>query len=109
MAQLKVLKGSTTQLIANDAVDLFLVISDNQPQDSIPSGLKEYAKADLLAYQNKNQEALAILNQIRQKFKGFPVEDEALFKEAKVLIKMKRFDDAILTLEKVISIDPEGI
>ena len=109
MAQLKVLKGSTTQLIANDAVDLFLVISDNQPQDSIPSGLKEYAKADLLAYQNKNQEALAILNQIRQKFKGFPVEDEALFKEAKVLIKMKRFDDAILTLEKVISINPEGI
>lgn len=109
MAQLKVLKGSTTQLIANDAVDLFLVISDNKPQDSIPSGLKQYAKADLLAYQNKNQEALSVLKEIHQKFKGFPVEDEALFKEAEVLVKLKKYEEAIANFEQVISLNPEGI
>ncbi|MEQ6124412.1 tetratricopeptide repeat protein [Pseudotenacibaculum sp. MALMAid0570] len=109
MAQLKVLKGSTTQLIANDAVDLFLVISDNEPKDSIPSGLKEYAKADLLAYQNKDSEALAILKKIHTKYQGFPVEDEALFKEAHILIKLKKFDEALLTLAKVVALDPEGI
>ena len=54
-AQLKVLKGSATQLIANDAVDLFLTISDNYPKDSVPTGLTQLAKADLLAYQNKNE------------------------------------------------------
>lgn len=109
MAQLKILKGSTTQLIANDAVDLFLVISDNQPQDSIPYGLKEYAKADLLAYQNKNQEALVVLREIHQKFKGFPVEDEALFKEAKLLVKQKKYDEALLVFAKVVALDQEGI
>ena len=108
-AQLKVLKGSTTQLIANDAVDLFLVISDNKPQDSIPSGLKEYAKADLLAYQNKDPEALLILKDIYKNYQGFPVEDEALFKEAQVLIKLKKYDDALLSFEKVIALNPEGI
>ena len=56
-SQLKILKSSTTQLIANDAVDLFLTISDNEPKDSIPSGLIDFARADLLAYQNKNNEA----------------------------------------------------
>ena len=109
MAQLKILKGSTTQLIANDAVDLFLVISDNQPQDSIPSGLKQYAKADLLAYQNKNEEALSVLKEIHQKFKGFPVEDEALFKEAEVMVKMKKYEEAIAIFEQIISLNPEGI
>ncbi len=109
MAQLKVLKGSTTQLIANDAVDLFLLISDNQPQDSIPSGLQQYAKADLLAYQNKNTEALKVLKGIVDNFKGFPIEDEALFKEAKVLVKNKKYDEAISNFEKVIALNPEGI
>ena len=109
MAQLKVLKGSTTQLIANDAVELFLLISDNEPKDSIPSGLKEYAKADLLAYQNKDAEALAILNNVFKKHKGGPLEDEALFKIGKILIKLKRYDDAVLTFTQVAAIDPEGI
>lgn len=108
-AQLKVLKGSTSQLIANDAVDLFLVISDNKPQDSIPSGLKEYAKADLLAYQNKNEEALTILNEIETKFQGFPVEDETLFKKATVLVKLKRYEEALTVFAKIVDLDPEGI
>ncbi len=108
-AQLKILKGSATQLIANDAVDLYLVISDNQPKDSIPSGLKEYAKADLLAYQNKATEALAILEKINVNFKGQPIEDEALFKQGKLLIKLKKYNEAILTFTKVVAIDVEGI
>lgn len=108
-AQLKVLKGSTSQLIANDAAELFLTISDNKPQDSIPSGLNEYAKADLLAFQNKDEEALTILKEIQTKYRGFPVEDEALYKEAKIYIKLKRFDEALTSLRKVIEINPEGI
>ena len=69
-SQLKILKGSTTQLIANDAVDLFLIISDNEPKDSIPSGLIDFAKADLLAYQNKNIEAISTYKQNLRKVSG---------------------------------------
>ena len=108
-AQLKVLKGSTTQLIANDALELFLTITDNEPVDSIPSGLKQYSKAALLAFQNKTQQAIDTLRVINKKFKGHPIEDEALFKQAKLLIKQNNFDAAIINLEKVITLKPEGI
>ncbi|TCI92263.1 tetratricopeptide repeat protein [Tenacibaculum sp. M341] len=108
-AQLKVLKGSATQLIANDAADLFLTISDNQPQDSIPSGLKLYAKADLLAYQNKDTAAISILNTILNKYKGQPIEDEALFKQAELFSKSKKYDKAITNYLSIIEIDDQGI
>ena len=46
-SQLKILKASTSQLIANDALDLKLLISDNKFEDSTQTALKLYAKADL--------------------------------------------------------------
>ncbi|ARV07054.1 hypothetical protein BTO04_10300 [Polaribacter sp. SA4-10] len=114
-AQLKVLKGATTQLIANDALDLFLIISDNEPVDSIPSGLTEYAKADLLAFQNKNEEAITVLTSIlnNESLKtlngGFlPITNNVLFKMAKLQIKQEKYEDAILNLEKIIATDEQG-
>ena len=115
-SQLKVLKGSTTQLIANDAVDLFLKITDNEPVDSIPSGLKQLARAELLAYQNKNEEALEEISTLFSSKDVFanglnPVEviyDDALFFKAKMYIKLKRYDDAILNLAKIVAADNTG-
>jgi len=108
-AQLKVLKGSATQLIANDAADLFLIISDNEPKDSIPTGLSKYAKADLLSFQNKNDESILILNEILEEFKGQPIEDETLFKQASLFIKQKEFEKAIKNYESIITLDAQGI
>ena len=108
-AQLKILKSATTQLIANDAVALFLIITDNEPVDSIPSGLIQYANADLLSFQNKDQEAIVVLNEIIVNFKGQPIEDEALFKQAGLFIKKKEFEKAIANFKKVIGLNPEGI
>lgn len=109
MAQLKVLKGSTTQLIANDAVDLFLVISDNEPKDSIPTGLSDFARADLLAFQNKNQEAITLFSKILETYKGQPIEDETLYKQAEVFVKTGQFQNANTNYLKIISLDPQGI
>ncbi|WBX76531.1 tetratricopeptide repeat protein [Tenacibaculum ovolyticum] len=108
-AQLKILKGSATQLIANDAANLFLTISDNEPKDSISSGLKEYAKADLLAFQNKNEKALALLTIVIKKYKGQPIEDEALFKQAKLFVKQEKYDNAVSAYNKIIALDKKGI
>lgn len=108
-AQLKVLKGSATQLIANDAADLFLIISDNQPKDSVPSGLKEYAKADLFSYQNKNEASLNILSNILKTYKGQPIEDEALFKQAELFVKTNQIDKAIASYLNIIAINDKGI
>ncbi|MEX6626847.1 tetratricopeptide repeat protein [Tenacibaculum salmonis] len=108
-AQLKILKGSATQLIANDAANLFLTISDNEPKDSISTGLKEYAKADLLAFQNKDKEAITLLKTVIIKYKGQPIEDDALFKQASLFIKEQKYEDAILNYKKIISLDKKGI
>ena len=115
-AQLKVLKGSTTQLIANDAVALFLKITDNEPVDSIPSGLKQLARAELLSYQNKNEEALVELENlftskdilVNGLIPGEVIYDDVLFFQAKLFIKQKRYEDAILSLEKIIAADNQG-
>ena len=121
-AQLKVLKGSTTQLIANDAVRLFLKITDNEPVDSIPSGLKQLAKAELLAFQNKDQKALTILNNMLSRKKkltkemftaglapGEVIYDDVLFFQAKLLIKLEKYDDALLSFSKIVAADNQGI
>ena len=109
LTQLKVLKGSTSQLIANDALELHLLISDNIADDSIPKALKAYAKADLLAFQNKNKEAIDKLTSVLANYKGHPIEDEALFKQAELYEKTKKFDFAENNYQKIITIQADGI
>jgi tetratricopeptide (TPR) repeat protein len=115
-AQLKILKSSTTQLIANDAVALFLKISDNEPVDSIPSGLKQLARAELLAFQNKDKAALTELNRLFSEkevfvnglIPGEVVYDDVLFFKAKLLIKQAKYTAAIASLSKIIAADNQG-
>ncbi|MDB0614243.1 tetratricopeptide repeat protein [Tenacibaculum dicentrarchi] len=108
-AQLKVLKSSATQLIANDAANLFLTITDNQPKDSISTGLKQYAKADLLVFQNKDTQAISILTNLITNYKGQPIQDEALFKQAGLFIKQQKYEAAIFNYNKIITLDKNGI
>ena len=108
-AQLKVLKASTTQLTANDALDLFLIISDNQLKDSLETGLKLYAKADLLSFQNKDNQAIDTLQKVITKFKGQKIEDESLYKQANLFTKTNQFEKAINNYLQIISLDKEGI
>ncbi|WP_105046691.1 tetratricopeptide repeat protein [Polaribacter gangjinensis] len=115
-AQLKVLKGATTQLIANDAVDLYLKIIDNEPVDSTPSGLKEFAKAELLAYQNKDEEALQEIEKLfsyKELFvngltPGEVMYDDVLFLQAKLFMKKEKYQEAIVSLTKIIDADNQG-
>ncbi|GLB48392.1 tetratricopeptide repeat protein [Neptunitalea lumnitzerae] len=107
--QLKILKSSTSQLIANDALQLMLVITDNSQEDSLQTALKIYAKADLLAYQNKDTEAIKLLDTILTKHKGESIEDEALYKQAKLYEKAKAYDKAIINYEKMLEFFDGGI
>ena len=100
--QLKVLRGSTSQLIANDAMQLSLLISDNSLEDSTQTALKKYARADLLAYQNKTEEAIALLDEILTQHKGEKIEDEALLKQGQLLEEQKRYDAAEYNYIKIV-------
>jgi tetratricopeptide (TPR) repeat protein len=93
-SQLKVLKNSTSQLISNDALSLNLLITDNIVKDSLKIALKKYAKADLLSFQNKNQQAIDTLQTILTAYKGHPIEDETLFKQAQLYEKTNDYEKA---------------
>ena len=102
LTQLKVLRGSTSQLIANDAMQLSLLISDNSLEDSTQTALKKYARADLLAYQNKRKEAIEALDDILLNHKGEKIEDEALLKQGELLVGQKDYDGAKFNYLKII-------
>ncbi|MEM9362390.1 MAG: tetratricopeptide repeat protein [Bacteroidota bacterium] len=109
LTQLKVLRSSTSQLIANDAMQLSLLISDNSLEDSTQTALKKYARADLLAYQNKTNEAIETLEDILQNHKGEKIEDEALLKQGELLESLGRHKDAEFNYKKITEFYADGI
>tara|TARA_R110001583_G_scaffold9971_4_gene46586 strand:+ start:5198 stop:6985 length:1788 start_codon:yes stop_codon:yes gene_type:complete len=109
LTQLKVLRSSTSQLIANDAMQLSLLISDNSLEDSTQTALKKYARADFLAYQNKTEDAITAFNDILENHKGEKIEDEALLKQAQLFESLKKYDEAQLNYQKIITFYGNGI
>ena len=108
-SQLKILKKSTSQLTANDALDLKLLISDNKLDDSLQVALKRYAKADLLAFQNKKEEAITILSSILEKHKTEAIIPQTLLKQAQLFEDKKDFEKAKNNYETLIEEYKEGI
>lgn len=105
-SQLNVLKSSTSQLIANDALQLKLLISDNLASDSTQTTLKQYARARLLAYQNKKEEAIALLENLLSQHKGEVIEDDALFQQARLFQEQGRWEKAEHNYLKIIEFYP---
>lgn len=108
-SQLKILKSSTSQLIANDALDLKLLISDNKYEDSLQVALKLYAKADLMAFQNKNEKAIMLLDTILQEHKTESIVPQALFKQAQLFEKRKEYVKAENNYATILLNYKEGI
>ena len=92
--QLKVLKSSTSQLTANDALELQLLISDHKGSDSLHTALKLYAKAELLSIQKKSTEALTVLDSILENHKTDPIIDQTLLVQAQLYESQNQFTKA---------------
>jgi len=101
--QLKVLKSSTSQLTANDALELQLLISDHKGSDSLHSALKLYAKAELLSIQKKPTEALVVLDSILNNHKTDPIIDQTLLVQAQLYETQKAFSKAEANYIRIIT------
>ena len=108
-SQLKILKASTSQLIANDALNLKLLISDNKYEDSLQTALKLYSKADLLAFQNRNDEAITVLDKILSNHKTEPIIAQALYKQAQIFELKLQFEKAQANYDAIIANYRDGI
>lgn len=107
--QLKALKSASSQLIANDALELFLLISDNTVEDSLQVALKKFARADFLLYQNKKKEALEQFQLLLKEHKGEDIEAVTLVRIGKIYEKQGDFINALENYNTVITNHKESI
>ena len=109
LQQVKVLKQSPSLLIANDAIEMFLLIQDNSAEDSLRVALQSYATADLKLYQNKKEEALQLFLTILQKHKGESIEEGTLFKVGKIYEEKGDFNKALTYYQNILDNHKDGI
>ena len=107
--QLKVLKSSTSQLIANDAMKLSLKISNNFDKDSLNEGLRLFAKTELLEFQRNYETALDTLSLVLDEHKGRAIEDDALLKQGALLTRLGDYRGAENSLLNLLTTYPESL
>lgn len=107
--QLDILKAATTQLIANDALNLSLLISDNLAVDSSGSALKMYARADLLIFAEQTGKAMLTLDSIGKKYPGNALVADVLMAKTRILLQQKSYTDAVLLLKQIVDSYPDNL
>ena len=108
-SQLDVLRAATSKLIANDAMELSLLISDNMEDDSTYTTLEQYATADLFLYRNMLDSAWSVLDAIEQHNLSHPILDDVLLQKAKIRTKQGRYMEADEILQKLIDFYGDGL
>lgn len=101
-AQLDVLKGATSKLISNDAMYLSLLISDALAIDTNVAPLLIFARADLLAFQNKDDLAKITLDSINTLFPNHALADDILYKKADIELKHAKYVEAAALYEDIL-------
>lgn len=108
-AQLDVLKGATSKLIANDALQLSLTISDALAADTNEAPLLIFARAELLAFQNKDDEAMLSLDSINTLYPNHALADDILYKKAQIELKHGKYTEAAAYYDTIINNYGDGI
>jgi tetratricopeptide (TPR) repeat protein len=104
--QCDVLKGATTKTIANDALDLSLVITDAIGIDTNTAPLSMFASAELLILQHQYDKALARLDSINLIFSEHTLGDDIYYKKAEIYKLTNRYAEAKKMYENILEFYP---
>lgn len=107
--QLNVLKASTSKLIANDAMELSLRITDNLGVDSNSVPLSFFARAELLRFQHRYDEALVVFDSLDTEFPMHSLGDDVLYERYRIAYARHRYSEAATFLEKLTELYPLDI
>ena len=99
--QLTVLKASTSELVANDALRLSVFITENLGLDSSTAAMERYSRADLLAFQNRHEESIMALDSLEEEFPGHFLADDIIWLRANIAQKERDYEAAALLLETI--------
>jgi tetratricopeptide (TPR) repeat protein len=107
--QADVLKGATTKLIANDALDLSLIITDAIGVDTNDLPLKLYASAELMVLQHRYDEAIARMDSINLLFSENTLGDDIYYKKAQIYVSLGRYQEAETMYRNILEYYPSDL
>ena len=108
-SQADVLKGATTKLISNDALDLSLIISDAIAVDTNEAPLKLFACADLMIRQHKYGEAIVKMDSINLLYSSNTLGDDIYFKKAQIYMIQKKYKDVESMYKNILEYYPNEL
>ncbi|MCL1850546.1 MAG: tetratricopeptide repeat protein [Bacteroidetes bacterium] len=132
-SQLNILRATTSKLIANDAMQFTLLISDNEEEEDDEEeeieeeneniayyglfgndlkkniGLLYYARADFLLFQNNDEKALKYLDSIAIVAPVSKLNDVVLFTKAKIFTRQKKYLEAAALYQRICDIYANGL
>lgn len=104
--QADVLKGATTKLIANDALDLSLIITDAIGVDTNDVPLKLFSSAELMILQHRYQEAINRMDSINLLFSTNTLGDDIYYKKAQIYFTLGKYADAEAMYKNIVEYYP---
>lgn len=107
--QFDILKSSTSKLIANDALDMSVFIMDNLGLDSNTHAMAEYARAELLIFQNKLDVAIEKLTILGNLYAEHGLQDDILYLKARLFAKKRDYASAAGLYREIVDKHPEEI
>lgn len=107
--QLAILKEAPQRLIANDAIYLSMLITDNLALDSNPAPLMLFAKADLMLFQNNYKMATVYLDSIESEYPTHALGDDIVFMRYRIAFRQQNYKEAATHLATIIDKYPSDI
>lgn len=107
--QADVLKGATTKLIANDALDLSLIITDAIGVDTNDLPLKLFASAELMILQHKYDQAIARMDSVNQLFSKNTLGDDIYYKKAQIFLNLGKYAEAEAMYKNIVEFFPTDL
>ncbi len=104
--QCDVLKGATTKLIANDALDLSLIITDAIGVDTNDLPLKMFSSAELMIVQHRYIDAINRMDSINSIFNTHTLGDDIFYKKASIYERTQKYSDAEKMYKQILEFYP---
>lgn len=101
-AHLDILKMATSREIANDAMELSLLIQDNLDLDTTDVHLKNFAAIELIVFQGRLEEAIGAYDKLLKELSAHSLTDDILWRKANLMLRMGRYEQAITSLQRIV-------
>lgn len=105
-SQCDVLKGATSKVIANDALDLSLIITDAIGIDTNAVPLSMFSSAELMIVQHQYDKAIARLDSINTLFSEHTLGDDIYYKKAEIYKRTGRYAEAAKMYQNIVEFYP---